>query len=76
MKKLKHKINLLWIRRKWVIQSIYNTPSFKVARFFLELEKEAIKAYHKAKRGDDKKEIARAEGRLEVIELIKGEYGT
>ncbi len=71
MKKLKHKLKLLWLKRKWVIMSVYNTPEFKKANDFLSLEKEVIKLYHKAKRGEDKQEIAKAEGRLEIIEHIK-----
>ncbi len=71
MNKLKHKLKLLWLRRKWIIQSVYNTKEFKEARDYLELEKELIDLYHKAKREDDKKEIAKAEGRLEVIDHIK-----
>jgi hypothetical protein len=71
MKKLKHKLKLLWLRRKWVIQSVYNTNEFKRAREFLELEKDLMDLYHKAKRGEDKIEIAKAEGRMEVINFIK-----
>ncbi len=71
MKKLKHKIKLLWLKRKWVIQSVYNTKEFREARDFLELEKEVTRLYHKAKREDDKKEIAKAEGRMEIIDHIK-----
>lgn len=71
MKKIKRKFRLFWLRRKWVIQSVYNTPEFREARDFLELEKDLIKLYHKAKREEDKYEIAKAEGRLEVIDFIK-----
>ena len=71
MKRLKHKIKLLWLRRKWVIQSVYNTKEFKQARDFLKLEKEVLDLYHKAKREGDKIEIAKAEGRLEIIKHIK-----
>lgn len=69
--KLKHRLKLLWLRRKWVIQSIWNTKEFKEARDYLELEKDLIELYHKAQREEDKYEIARAEGRLEVIEHLK-----
>jgi len=71
MKKFKHKIKLLWLRRKWIIQSVYNTPGFKEAGGFLEFEKEIIELYHKAQRENDKEEIIRGEGRLEVIEFFK-----
>ncbi len=71
MNKLKHKIKLLWLKRKWVIQSVYNTKEFREARDFLELEREVIKLLHKAKRENDKKEITKSEGRLEIIEHIK-----
>ena len=71
MNKLKHKIKLIWLKRKWVIQSVYNTPEFREARDFLELEREVIKLLHKAKRENDKKEITKSEGRLEIIEHIK-----
>jgi hypothetical protein len=71
MKKIKHKLKLLWLRRKWVIQCVYNTKEFREARDYLELEKELTNLYHKAKREDDKIEIAKAKGRLEVIEHIK-----
>lgn len=71
LKRLKHKFKLLWLKRKWVIQSIYNTEDFSRARFYLNLEREVIALYHKAKREADKKEIAKAEGRLEVLEWIK-----
>ncbi len=71
MNKIKHKIKLLWLKRKWVVMSIFNTSEFKKARNYIELNKELINLYHKAKREGDKLEIARAEGRLEVIEHIK-----
>jgi hypothetical protein len=71
MKKLKHKLKLLWLRRKWVIQSIYNTKEFREAREFLTLERELDDLYHEAKRSGNKYEIAKAKGRMEVIEHIK-----
>ena len=71
MKKLKHKIKLLWLKRKWVIQSVYNTPEFKKARDYLNLEREIIKLHHKAKREKDEKEIHKSKGRMEIIEHIK-----
>ena len=71
MKKIKHKIKLMWLRRKWVIQSIYNTPGFKKAKEYLELEKEVNRLYHQALRGGDKTEIARAEGRVEIVTWLK-----
>jgi hypothetical protein len=71
IKKLKHKLKLLWLKRKWVIQSIYNTKEFREANNFLQLEKDLIDQYHEAKRGEDKIGIAKAKGRLEVIEFIK-----
>ena len=51
--------------------SIYNTPEFKKARDYLNLEKEIIKLYHKAKREKDKIEIAKSKGRMEIINHIK-----
>lgn len=71
LKRLKHKLKLLWLKRKWVIQSVYNTKEFKKARDYLELEKEVNRLYHKAKREDDKNEIIKSTGRLEIIEHIK-----
>jgi len=71
MNKLKHKIKLLWLRRKWVIQSVYNTKEFRDAKFYLTLEKEVDRLFHKAKREGDKKEIAKARGRMEVVKWIK-----
>jgi len=71
MKRLKHKIKLIWLRRKWVIMSIYNTREFREARDFLELEKEVIDLLHKAKREGNKAEILRSKGRMEIIEHIK-----
>lgn len=71
MRKLKHKIKLLWLKRKWVIMSIFNTPEFKQARDYLELEREVTKLYHKSKREGDKIEIAKSKGRLEIIKHIK-----
>lgn len=71
MKRIKHKIKLLWLKRKWIIQSVYNTKEFKEARDFLELEKEVISLYHEAKRGKDRIEIAKSKGRLEIIKHIK-----
>jgi len=68
---IKYKLKLLWLKRKWVIQSVYNTPGFKKAKDFMELEKEVTKLYHRALREDDKIEIARAKGRLETIEWAK-----
>lgn len=71
IKRLKHLIKLLWLRRKWVIESVYNTKEFKKAKNFLELEKEVKRLYHKAKREGDKMEIAKAKGRMEIVEWLK-----
>ncbi len=71
MRRLKHRIKLLWLKRKWAIQSIYNTKEFRQANDFLELEKVVITLHHKAKRGGDKNEIAEAKGMMKIIEHIK-----
>ena len=71
--KLKHRLKLLWLRRKWVIQSVYNNKEFKWAKYFLELEKEIKDLYHKAKREGNKIEISKAKGRIEFIKEIKKE---
>ena len=71
MKKLKHKLKLLWLRRKWVIQSVYNTEEFKKAKYFLDLEKEVNRLFHKAKREGDKYEIAKSKGRLEAVKWMR-----
>lgn len=71
IKRLRHKIKLLWLKRKWVIQSIYNTSEFKKASDYLELEKEVDNMDHKAKREENKDEILRSEGRKEVVDWIK-----
>ena len=71
MKKLRHRLKLIWLKRKWVIQSVFNTKGFLRARDLLELEKSVQKMYHKAKREDDKKELLKSEGRLEIIKWLK-----
>ena len=71
MKKLKHKLKLLWLRKKWILQSVYNTEEFKKASDLLKVEREWISDYHKAKREDDKLKIAKTEGGLEIIKKIK-----
>ena len=71
IRQLRHKIKLLWLKRKWVIQSVYNTKEFSNAKFLLNLEKKAVGSYHEALRGKDSEEIAKAAGRLEVFERIK-----
>ena len=70
-KRLKHLVKLVWLKRKWVIQSVYNTEEFKKAKFYLDLEKEVTRLYHKAKREGNKITIARAKGRKEVVGWIK-----
>ena len=69
--KLRRRLQLLWLNRKWVIQSIYNTKNFLRARELLSLEKEMNELYHEAKRGGVTIDIAKAKGRLEVVEWLK-----
>jgi len=71
IKRLRHRLKLFWLKRKWVIQCVYNTPEFKKAKDFMDLEKEVTKKYHRALRGEEKLEIAKAEGRMEAISWIK-----
>ena len=71
IKKLKHAIKLVDLRKKWIDASIYKRKGLSKVEELIELEKEITDLYHKAKREGDKKEIARAEGRLEVIYWIK-----
>ena len=73
MRKLKRKLKLWWLNRRWVIQSVYNTKDFIKAGDYLDLEKDVKRMYHKAKREEDKNEILRCEGRLEIVNWIKNE---
>jgi len=75
VRKLKHKLKLLWLRRKWVIMCVYNNQDFRKARAVLEIEKEWTDEYHRAKREDNKLKIAKTEGGLKVIEEIKEALG-
>ena len=69
--KLKRRLQLMWLHRKWVIQSVYNTKGFKKSSEYLELEKETDRLYHKALRGGDKLEIEKAKGRVEIVKWLK-----
>ena len=71
MTKLKRRLKLMWLRRKWVIQSVYNTKDFKKSKEYLALEKETDRLYHKALREGDKTEIAQAKGRKEIVKWLK-----
>ena len=69
--KLKHTIKLIELRKKWIDASVYKKKGMLEAEMLIDLEKEIMRLYNKAEREDDKKEIARAEGRLEVMEWLK-----
>jgi hypothetical protein len=71
MNKLKHKLKLIWLRRKWVIQCVYNTHEYVLTDKLLKIEKKVDKLYHEAKRGGGSASVARAEGRQEVISMMK-----
>lgn len=74
IKKLKHIIKLIELRKEWIDASIYNSKEASSVEKIIKLEKTAIDAYHEAMRDGEVKEIARAEGRLEVFDRIRKEF--
>ena len=74
IKRISHLIKLLRAERKWLDESIYNDEQLRDVKQCIELEKKAEELYNKATREDEKdgKEVARAEGRLEMVSWFKG----